>query len=468
MEAIMQLLNKRLKNSLILLLAVLLFLMPSGVSSAGAVSLGNFNNTNQKIAAAIVAKDKKSGTVVIKKREAYFYGILRAQKVINKGQIKPGELIVKYKSYPGVLAKQTQAPFIKSIAKYSGKTRELNRKLGLVLIKLPQEKNYLKAMRELSTNPNVEFVEPNYIVKAHFIPNDPYYGLQWGTQDIMAESAWSKVDLFKKASITIAILDTGVDSNHEDLRDSIVPGYDFADDKQSTNDTAGHGTHVAGIAAGLNNNGIGITGVARGCKIMPIKVLDDEGSGSDANIIEGIKYATDHGAQVINMSLGGPGESDALQEAIDYATNHGVSVVVAAGNENGTVDTPGNCKGVITVGAVERNNQRASYSNFGPELDVVAPGSDILSTYIGGKGPSGYTYFSGTSMATPFVSGVVALIKAVNPGLSPDVVTDILHRSATDLGDPGFDKYYGFGLVNADNAVVLALSEFGAARGYRG
>jgi subtilisin family serine protease len=278
---------------------------------------------------------------------------------------------------------------------------------------------------------------------------------------IGAEAAWDKIDLVQRTPVTVAILDTGVNSNHVDLKDNIVPGWDFADDKQNTNDLVGHGTHVAGIVAGQNNNGIGITGIAKGSKIMPIKVLDDEGNGDDANIVEGIKYATDHGAQVISMSLGGPGSSEALQDAINYATNHGVSVVVAAGNENGPIDTPGNCKGVITVGAVDRSGKRAEYSNFGPKLDVVAPGSDILSTFVGGKGPSGYTYFSGTSMATPFVSGVVALIKSVNPNLSNSAVTEILHQSATDLGDPGFDNYYGFGLVNADKAVTLALAMIG-------
>ncbi|HBE79881.1 MAG TPA: hypothetical protein DDW65_19195 [Firmicutes bacterium] len=329
----------------------------------------------------------------------------------------------------------------------------------MTLVQLPADSTYFKALHELSGNPDVDYVQPNYAIKAKFIPNDPYYAFQWGVQMVAADQTWNTVDFIQRASVTVAVLDTGVNANHIDLKDSIVPGGDFADNKHSTNDSLGHGTHVAGIIAGQANNGIGITGIASGCKIMPIKVLDDDGSGSDANIIEGIKYATDHGAEVINMSLGGPGENDALQEAINYAIKRGVSVVVAAGNENGSIDTPGNCKGVITVGAIDRDGKRAVYSNFGSKLDVVAPGTDILSTFIGGAGASAYTYYSGTSMATPFVSGVAALIKAVNHNFSPAAVTDILHRSSIDLGAPGFDKYYGFGLANADKAVLLASRE---------
>jgi Subtilisin-like serine proteases len=409
------------------------------------------NHSNATTKTTIIAKDRKSGTLVYKKQGLYYYGVSGAQKIINQGQIEPRELIVKFKNHPEISVNRKQPFTVQSMAK-------LDPRLGLTLIKLSKDKNYFKTMQELRSSPNVEYVEPNYVVKAQSVPNDPYYGLQWGTQMIKAESAWDKLNLVSRAKVTVAVLDTGVNSSHEDLKDSIVSGYDFADDKQDTNDLVGHGTHVAGIVAAQTDNGIGITGIAKNCKIMPVKVLDDDGNGSDANIIEGIKYATDHGAQVINMSLGGPGESDALQDAINYATSHGVNVVVAAGNENGAIDTPGNCKGVITVGAIDRDGERASYSNFGTKLDVVAPGTDILSTYIGGTGPSGYTYFSGTSMAAPFVSGVVALIKSVNPNITPAAVTDIIHQSATHLDVSGFDKYHGYGLVNADKAVALALS----------
>jgi thermitase len=441
-----------LKKLPIAIVAVVLFLLPQ-------ISLAASGNANPKNTQTIILKDAKSGRIVFRSQGAYFYGLAKKNKIISKGRIAPRELIVKYKNGKNAPTIKGKSPIKTAVAEFAAQTKTLNSNLGLTLVQLPKDKDYFKTLRKLTKNPNVEYVEPNYIVRAQSIPNDPYYAMQWGPQMIKAESAWNKVDPVKRARVIIAVLDSGINSSHEDLKSSIVPGYDFVYDDNNTNDGMGHGTHVAGIAVGLTYNGIGIAGIASGCKIMPVKVLDDDGNGSDADIIEGIKYATDHGAQVINMSLGGPETSNAMQDAVNYAISHGVNVVAAAGNENGPIGTPGNCKGVITVGAIERNGKRASYSDFGPKLDVVAPGSDILSTYIGGTGPSGYTYFSGTSMAAPFVSGVAALIKAVNPNLSPATVTDIIRRSATDLGVPGFDDYYGYGLVNADKAVDLAMMQ---------
>jgi subtilisin family serine protease len=452
----MRSLNKNgfLRNLLIMLSIVMIFSFPQ-------ISVATSSSSNQKTKPTILAKGAKSGAVIFKEQGAYFYGFSKAKKIINEEQIAPREFIVKYKNHKSALSIKGQNLITTTINKFAAKTKELNSNLGLTLVQLSKDQNYFKTLQALTKNPNVEYAEPNYIVKAQFIPNDPYYAFQWGPQIIKAESAWDKVDPAKRARVTIAILDSGINSSHEDLKGSIIPGYDVVNNDNNTTDVVGHGTHVAGIAAALTNDSTGIAGIASGCKIMPVKVLDDTGSGSDADIIKGIKYATDHGAQVINMSLGGPGSSNALQEAINYATGHGVNIVVAAGNENDVIDTPGNCQGVITVGAINRNGKRASYSNFGPKLDVVAPGTDILSTYIGGTGPSGYTYFSGTSMAAPFVSGVVALVIATNPNLSPAAVTNIIHQSATKLGDPGFNNYYGYGLVNADKAVDLTLAEAG-------
>jgi hypothetical protein len=443
--------NRKLMSGLFILLTAVILLSFSGLS------LATSNITKAKTSQTLIVRDAKSGTAVFESRGGYFYSLTKAKKAINEGQIVPKEFIIKYKRHPnsGKIRGQNSVKAI--ITKFDAKTKELNRKLGLTLVQLPKNQNYFKTWRELIKSPDVEYAEPNYIVKEQSLPNDPYYAFQWGFRMVGADLMRDKVEPAKIARITIAVIDTGVNSNHEDLKNNIVPGYNFVDNNTNTMDRFGHGTHVAGIAAGLTNNGVGIAGIAGGSKIMPIKVLDDNGDGNDADIIKGIQYATDHGAQVINLSLGGPDLSNAMQDVITYAIKRGVNVVTAAGNENGPIETPGNCQGVITVGAIGRDRKRASYSNFGPKLDVIAPGTDILSTYIDGTGPSGYTYFSGTSMATPFVSGVVAMLKAANPDLSPAAITDIIHRSATDLGAPGFDNYYGYGLVNAVKAVDLAL-----------
>ena len=403
----------------------------------------------------IVAQDSATGTLVYKTNGVYFFSRSKTNNPATTYQISPNNLIVKFKDNQFNSLQQITGV----INKYAARARKLNGPPGMAVINLTQQKNYLATIQALTQNSAVAYVEPDYIATAQLIPNDPYYNQEWGAAAIKASAAWDKVDSAKRAGVTIAILDTGINSSHEDLQTSIVPGYDLVNNDADPNDGQGHGTHVAGIAAAITNNGKGIAGIASGSKIMPIKVLDDSGSGSYSTIINGIKYAADHGAKVISMSLGGPGTSQAMQDAIDYATNRGVSVVAASGNNNGAVLFPGNCNGVITVGATESTGVRAYYSNYGPELDVVAPGSNIISTYKGGV--ASYTSLSGTSMATPFVSGVVALVRAANPTLSPAAVTDIIRKAATDLGTAGFDNYYGYGLIDASKAVTLALTGSG-------
>lgn len=415
----------------------------------------------------VIERDRQSGAVIYRKNGTYFYGVTqnglaklgvtRSNQIVHATSraIEPRELIVKYKT------NVRNNVGVKAIRPLAAKTMMLNKRLGLALVQLPKGKAFFKTWRELAKNPGIAYAEPNYKVKAQMIPNDPYYAFQWGPRAIQAGSAWEEVAQDQRARVTIAVVDSGVNAKHLDLQDRMIPGYNFVADNRDTTDKLGHGTHVAGIAAAATGNGAGIAGIASGSRIMPVKVLDDDGNGNDAGIIQGIKYATDHGAQVINLSLGGPDPSAGIQDAVSYAIGHGVSVVAAAGNENGPIDMPGNCRGVISVGAVDADKKRASYSNFGPRLDVVAPGTEILSTYLGNAGPSSYTYLSGTSMAAPFVTGVVALIKAAAPALTPAEVTEILHKSATDLGAAGFDNYYGYGLINAAKAVDLAYQTAG-------
>ncbi len=408
-------------------------------------------------APTIIVKDNHSKAVIYKRNGVYYYGYGSSpQKIVTNGEIRPREIIVKYKSDSTVATAATNGSITATAKENKGILTSVNNPLHIAMVKLTEDKNYFQTLQALKTNPDVEYAEPNYVLHAQSRPNDTRYSEQWGPAMTQAEPAWDKVDPAKRASVTIAVLDTGINKNHEDLQNSIVPGYDFVNNDNDPTDGQGHGTHVSGIAAALSNNAKGVAGVAGGSKIMPVKVLDDNGSGDINTIINGIKYAADHGAKVISMSLGGPGTSQAMQEAVNYALNRGVNVVAASGNDNGAVNLPGNCNGVITVGAIDSTGNRASYSNYGRELDVTAPGSQILSTYIGGT--SAYTYLSGTSMATPFVSGVVALVRAANPNLSATAVNTLIQQAVTDKGAAGFDNYYGFGLINVNKAVDLALN----------
>lgn len=444
----MQALKRAFTGYPLLILLVLLIAVPQTV----AAEPGDQSAQSSRV---VIVKDSRSGAVIYQTAQSFYYGLTAptSSSIIEQGEIDPSAIIVKYKN--GSVTTEKLNAVAKAISGTGAKISALNEKLGFALVKLGDRKEYFNALSQLTKNPEVEYAEPNYLAHITQTPNDPYYNQQWGPQDIKANLAWDKVTPAQRAGVTIAILDTGINANHEDLQASIIPGYNFIDNNNNPVDGHGHGTHVAGIAAAITNNGKGIAGVAGGAKIMPIKVMNDSGSGDYASIINGIKYAADHGAQVISMSLGGPGFSQAMQDAVNYAISRGASVVAASGNSNSAVAFPGNCDGVITVGAVDSNNQRASFSNYGPEMDVVAPGVNIISSYKGNA--NSYTAMSGTSMATPFVAGVTALVRAANPNLTSAQVTQIIDQAATDLGTAGFDNYYGYGLVNADKAVDLAL-----------
>ena len=444
--------KKTFVRNLIITFAVILCIGTPRISYA-ATSMNSSETST-----TIIDKDAKSGAIIFKRKNVYFYGFSKSNQIVQQGEIIPKEIIVKYKNQNDDL-KMLESDSITEIKALGTAQNLSNNNFNLALVKLTKENEYFKTLQTLRKKSDIAYAEPNYVIQMQMIPNDTYYSKQWGPQIINAGTAWDKVDPGRRANVTIALLDTGINASHEDLQNSIVPGYDFVNNDNDPSDGQGHGTHVAGIAAAIVNNGKGIAGIAGGSKIMGVKILDDSGSGSTSNIINGIKYAADHGAKVISMSLGGPGTSSAMQDAVNYAINRGVSVVAAAGNNNGQVTMPGNCNGVITVGAIDSTGGRANYSNYGPEMDVAAPGSNILSTY--NVNSSNYTSLSGTSMATPAVAGVVALVRAANPDLTPASVSNILQQSAVDKGDPGFDNYYGYGLTDASRAVSLALNGSG-------
>jgi len=391
----------------------------------------------------------------------------------------------------------------------------------------------------------VEYAEPNYLCYALWYPNDPYYDYQWHLDDdhtnnpggassnpyggangggIRMEEAWQTTS--GSSNIVVAVIDTGVayedyaiPSYEEDtVKSSVknyekapdlagtsfwqngdeiagngidddgngfvddVNGWDFVNDDAHPNDNNAHGTHVTGTVAQTTDNGLGVAGIAFNTTIMPIKVLDYTGSGYDVDVADGIYYAVDNGAKIINLSLGGPGSSTTLEDAVAYAYNYGVIVIAASGNDGTeSVDYPAAYDDyVIAVGATRYDETRASYSDYGSSLDLVAPGGDLgvdqngdgygdgvlqqtFQPYVEPDFPFpeekadptdwGYWFFQGTSMATPHVSGVAALLLALDSTLTPDQVRNALESTAEDLGASGRDDFYGWGLIDAHAAL---------------
>lgn len=323
-----------------------------------------------------------------------------------------------------------------------------------------EEPRYVDQFRQ---NPLVEYAEPDYQVSAAVLPNDPgvISGTQWYLPKIDAPAAWD-VTTGGENSVTVALLDTGIDSRHPDLQDKVLPGYDVSTRQTipvgTNTDQFSHGTHVAGILAAQTNNGIGVAGVTWSAKLLPVKVLDATGYGSYSDVSEGIVWAVDNGAKVLNMSLGGPAGTDdevkTIRAAIDYAWDRGAIMVAAAGNE-GTIqppqiDYPGAIDKVISVASTETNDTRSSFSNYNEFVDVAAPGRSIYSTLPNGT----YGNKSGTSMATPIVSGIAALLLSLEPSLTPQQVTRRIISSTVDLGPAGKDIYFGWGRVSAARAVL--------------
>ena len=293
--------------------------------------------------------------------------------------------------------------------------------------------------------------------------NDSLRPQQWALNAVAFESAWP---ISTGAGVTVGVVDTGVLGSHEDLAGSVLPGTDLASDAAKYDpahtgevDPEGHGTHVAGIIAAHPNNHVGIAGAAPGVKILPVRVLDASGSGSSSGVSEGIIWAADHGARVINLSLGG-GPSAGMQIAMQYALSKQVVTFAASGNsyQNGNQPTyPGAYPEAVAVGAINSSMQHADFSNTGSYVDVVAPGDLIWSTY--GQGRTQYAEMSGTSMATPYATATAALVLGEKPSLSAAALTAAVESTATDLGVPGRDAVFGSGLINPRRALLAVSPE---------
>src|SRR3972149_3084557 len=318
------------------------------------------------------------------------------------------------------------------------------KQIDVKLIKVP-EQALEKVQAAFAKNGKVEYVEKDYIFEPVAIPNDPYYPNQWHLPAINAPAAW---DITTGSSIPIAILDTGVDPNHPDLKDKLTLGYNFYNNNNDWSDVCGHGTKVAGSAASISNNGLGVSGVAWNNPIIPIKITDANCYGYYSSMINGIVYAADKGARVANISFqifNGASLSDAAR----YMNDHGGWVVAAAGNTGKLEDYSDNPY-IISVGAISTNDLVTSFSSYGPFVDFAAPGQGIYTTISG----SSYNYVSGTSFASPIVAGVVGVVISNNPSMTSQQVYDALKNSAVDKGTAGRDNYYGWGLVNAYGAVL--------------
>lgn len=326
------------------------------------------------------------------------------------------------------------------------------KQIGLKIVSIPQDLSPEEAAQDLmyDNGSDVAYAEPDQAIPASFIPNDPYYTSEWHLPVISAPQAWDVQQ--GKPSVTVAILDTGVDCTHPDLATHCVPGWNVYDNTSNTADVYGHGTAVAGIAAAVGNNAVGVSGVAPQVSIMPVRVSDAAGYGYISTFASGLTYAADHGARVANISYQATGYST-VDSAAQYFMNKGGVVTVAAGNY-GTVDTTPNDPYLITVSATTIGNGIASWSNTGSDIVLAAPGDGIYTTTNGG----GYASGTGTSFSAPIVAGVAALVISQNPSLTGSQVAQVLKSNADDLGPVGWDPGYGYGLVDAYKAVVAAGS----------
>lgn len=378
----------------------------------------------------------------------------------------PGELLVKFKEGVSMkAATSTHSHFEVSQVRdgYEGSYQ---------IIELPPGKE-MEMAEAYSKRPEVEYAEPNYYLSAYFTPNDELYIRQWNFPLINLEEAW---DLSTGNGVTVAVVDSGVNPFGVDgfgklFKNRVLLGYNAILRIRGGLDLSGHGTYVAGVIGQETDNITGVAGIAYDAKILPVKAISFLGEALVCWIVNGIRWATNHKADIINLSLGTSYRSKALEDAINYAYKKGVTVVAASGNDgNDEVSYPAAFEHCIAVGAVRYDKSRTYYSNYGDALDLVAPGGDLDVDQNGdGYGDGilqesfersrfldvewGYWYVTGTSIASPHVAGVAALIKELNPDYGPDEIRQALQETAEDLGDAGWDETYGHGLVDAFAAV---------------
>ncbi len=355
-----------------------------------------------------------------------------------------GELLIRSKA--GISKDKMRGILARHGAVTAGEINQIRVKL----IRVPAHA-LEKVKIALEKNQNISFVEYNFIAQGSAEPNDVQYQSQWHLPKISAPDGWDMCTGSDMAPI--AIIDSGIDPTHPDLSDKLLSGYNFLENNTDTHDVRGHGTAVAGAAAAISNNVTGIAGVAWENPIMPLVVLNADDWASYYDIARAITYAADHGIRVVNISLGGSSSSSTMQNAINYAWNKGTLIFASAGNyATNTPCYPAACEYVVAVSATTSSDTLASFSNYGAWIDIAAPGASILTTNRGG----GYGYWNGTSFSSPIAAGLAGLIISINPDLTNAQVAKIITQTADDLGDPGFDSYYGYGRVNVHASLIAA------------
>lgn len=365
----------------------------------------------------------------------------------NLANVKDRQIIIKTKAIKALIAKNLGITLVNSHSILKSK--------DLYIIKVPERLNYFSVLKKLKMLPFIQSAEPNYLQKRKgiSIPNDTYFKEQWYLKNIGVQSIWPLIKPDAKP-VVVAVLDTGVDKYHPDLVGQVMRGYDVPRHNHNPSDRDGHGTAVAGTIAAKMNNKSGIVGVNPFAKILPIRIGGED--ISDADSIAGIYYAIKQKVDIINLSYGGPEGSEAEFDAIISAAEHGIIVVAASGNEYGApVDYPAAYPTVISVGSTNNQNQVSYFSNYGPQLDLVAPGENIKLLALRKQ----YSREDGTSFSTPIVSGVASLIKSISPDLSSNMVEYLLESSTTPLGkSPNlWNSKSGYGLVKAINPLKAKL-----------
>jgi len=326
-------------------------------------------------------------------------------------------------------------------------------KIGYVKVRIPDGRDVINVIKEMRKEHKLKFNEPNYILNT-LIASDPLYDLQWYVSDTNFDKAWDRVK--RKTSVKVAVIDSGVDGAHPDLKGKILNGYDFVNNDTDTSDDHGHGTFVAGIIAASAND-IGIKGLYEHAQIIPVKVIDENGLGTYEDVSKGIIYASDNGAKVINLSIGGYGFSLMLQEAVDYALEKGCIIIAAGGNDGIEQEIyPAAYPDVIGVSALGYGGQIWSGSNRGRHIDVCAPGLNIISTGFYGN----YIYATGTSASAPMVTALTAMLISEKPDLSSLFIERTITQSTKDLGEKGRDKIYGEGEIDSHAALEHEVEPF--------